>query len=897
MAECLALADLGASINIMPFFVWKRLSLPNLTPTCMTLELAYRSISRPVRVAEDVYVKVGSFHFPADFVVIDFNADPRVPLVLERSFLKTERALIDVFEGELTLHVFNLDQTSRYSANYSNMTETRIDVIDMACEDDFLLEEVNAFLANEDDPTSLEFYQPYLDPEGDILLLEAFLNDDPSLPPLNQGNYLPEEVELKDLPPHLEYAFLEGDDKLPVIIAKDLSVEEKTALITFLKSHKRAITWKLFDIKGIDPEFSTHKILMKEDFEPAAQHQRRVNPKIYDVIKQEGRPAKTPLKVLRLLFLGASSCPEESSKSKEALHELRASLCTCLTNGMILPLQALLLRSREKLKKEQLLEVCPCHRDQPGITTLGLLVGFPPSQSITLKLIYSQSCLKSIFTTHHIEDLLHVRDPNLRINGSYHLLKGMRLLLVKAFNPFNQQMSAVTTAMTAILKQFQATPPPAFVKADLAEYTIKVPPPPIQKYKPPSQRDFVMHQKDPLHPNIPYPSRMLKQKQQEKDEVQIHKFWQMFKQLYINITLADALILMPKYRKMLKALLSNKEKLQELANTPFNENCSAVILKKLPEKLGDLGKFLIPCLPELISTRMTLELANRAICTPAGIARDVFIPVGKFTFPTDFVIVDYENDPIVPLILGRPFLRTARALIDVHGEKMILRDSDERLTLNMRHDTSSYSNQPQKESINLINVFNNLNEDFLKNLFLINQQSGNPTFFSHLELTSSKVKDIFDPEGGNVLPEKLLDLDSTEDLHPPLHVNPLSGSTTSFHSPSHLLEEFANELALITFPLEYDDDLQFDIESDLKEIEYLLHHDPIKDIDSSLKDSIDQSNLADLNDNFVYSMLEMFTNEHALDYSSPPLFDEYDDDLFEVESDTKNVYDDPFDST
>nr|GEX40827.1 reverse transcriptase domain-containing protein [Tanacetum cinerariifolium] len=142
----------------------------------------------------------------------------------------------------------------------------------------------------------------------DILLLEAFLNDDTSLTPPNQRNYLPEVhkelkiceaksdkssvdeppvVELKVLPPHLEYEFLEGDDKLPVIIANDLSVEEKTALITILKSHKRAIAWKLYDIKGINPEFCTYKILMEEDFTPAVQHQRRVNPKIHDVIKQE----------------------------------------------------------------------------------------------------------------------------------------------------------------------------------------------------------------------------------------------------------------------------------------------------------------------------------------------------------------------------------------------------------------------------------------------------------------------------------------------------------------------------------------------------------------------------------------------------------------------------------
>nr|GEW42610.1 hypothetical protein [Tanacetum cinerariifolium] len=239
---------------------------------------------------------------------------------------------------------------------------------------------------------------------------------------------------------------------------------------------------------------------------------------------------------------------------------------------------------------------------------------------------------------------------------------------------------------------------------------------------------------------------------------------------------------------------------------------------------------------------------------------------------------------------------TDRALIDVHGEEMIFRDGDERLTLNMRHDTSSYSNQPQKESINMINIYDDSSEDFLENLFVTNHQSGNPTFSPHPNLTSPEVKDdVFDPEGGNVLIDKLLDLDSTKDLHPPYNVNPLSDSTTSSSSSSHFLEEFADELALITFP-PGNDDLLFDIESDHKEIEYLLHHDLIKDMDSIIKDSVDQSNLADLNDNLVDTMPEMFTDEHALHYSSPPLYDEYDDDLFEDESDTKYVYDDPFDS-
>nr|GEY19298.1 hypothetical protein [Tanacetum cinerariifolium] len=304
MAECLALADLDESINLMPLSVWNKLSLLDLSPTYMTLELADRLISCPVGVVEDVFVKVGTFHFSADFVVVDFDADPRVPLILRRSFLKIERALIDMFE---VLGFFDVIVSGNPTSYYDSIVSTTSPTLTTFGESDFLLEEVDAFLALEDDPTSLEVDQSYVDIGGDILLLEAFLNDDPSLPPPNQGNYLP-QVELKDLTSHLEYAFLEGDDKLAVIIVKDLSVKEKASLITVLKSHKRAIAWELSDIKGIDPKFYTHKILMKEDFEPAVQHQRRVNPKIHNVIKNE---------VLKLLDAGLiypiSDSPGETS--------------------------------------------------------------------------------------------------------------------------------------------------------------------------------------------------------------------------------------------------------------------------------------------------------------------------------------------------------------------------------------------------------------------------------------------------------------------------------------------------------------------------------------------------------------------------------------------------------
>nr|GEX14448.1 reverse transcriptase domain-containing protein [Tanacetum cinerariifolium] len=250
----------------------------------MTVELADRSITRPIRVAEDIFVKVGKFHFPTDFVVVHFEADPRVPLILGRSFLRTGRALIDVFREEITLQVndkaltFNLNHTTRYSSTYDDMSVNRIDVIDVAREEyaqemlcfsnnslggnptstsepiisdsspslipfegsDFILEEIEAYLKN--DLISPEIDHADCDSEGDICLIEKLLNDDPFQLPsmdLKQRELVkakslieePPELELKDLPSHLEYAYLGGVDKLPVIIAKELKVDEKEALL------------------------------------------------------------------------------------------------------------------------------------------------------------------------------------------------------------------------------------------------------------------------------------------------------------------------------------------------------------------------------------------------------------------------------------------------------------------------------------------------------------------------------------------------------------------------------------------------------------------------------------------------------------------------------------------
>nr|GFA20459.1 reverse transcriptase domain-containing protein [Tanacetum cinerariifolium] len=248
MDECLALADLGASINLMPFSAWEALLLPELTPTCMALELADRSVSKPIGIAKDVSFKVGVFYFPADFVVVDFEPDPQVPLILERCFLKTGRALIDDILGFSDTTV-----SGNPTPHDDPIVSITSPTLTLFGDSDFLLfEEADAFLDLEDDPDSLKINPFYYDPKGDILLLETILNSEP-LPPLpNHKQYMPLykkelkvceaktvkssvdeplEVELKDLPPHLEYAFLEGDNKLPVIISKDLGGEEKSALI------------------------------------------------------------------------------------------------------------------------------------------------------------------------------------------------------------------------------------------------------------------------------------------------------------------------------------------------------------------------------------------------------------------------------------------------------------------------------------------------------------------------------------------------------------------------------------------------------------------------------------------------------------------------------------------
>nr|GEY53844.1 DNA-directed DNA polymerase [Tanacetum cinerariifolium] len=344
-------------------------------------------------------------------------------------------------------------------------------------------------------------------------------------------------------------------------------------------------------------------------------------------------------------------------------------------------------------------------------------------------------------------------------------------------NPRNEA-KAITTR-SGILYDGSPIPPPVVEKEPEATKDTELPstediqPPSVQvpeKDKEQIDKPVVVSKSKA---NLPYPSRLVKEKLREKDDILAAKFMEIFRDLNFELRFADALIHMPKFVPMFKKLLNNKDKLIELTKMPLNENCSAVVLKKLPEKLGDLGRFLIPCdflefdnclaladlganvnlmplsiwkklrLPTLNDTKMVLELADITISKPTGVAENVFVKVGKFYFPADFVVLDFIVDPRVPLILGRPFLSTADALIDVYEGEIILRHDEKSLTLKCGDTPSiSYNNF---ESLNKVDLIDATSDAFIA----IDD-----------EPISSKIDaTYYDPEGDILILEALLNSD------------------------------------------------------------------------------------------------------------------------------------------
>nr|GEW28568.1 reverse transcriptase domain-containing protein [Tanacetum cinerariifolium] len=315
-------------------------------------------------------------------------------------------------------------------------------------------------------------------------------------------------------------------------------------------------------------------------------------------------------------------------------------------------------------------------------------------------------------------------------------------------------------------------------------------PSPVMEKEPEATKDTEL----PSTTNFPYPSRLAKEKLHEKDDILAAKFMEIFRYLHFELSFADALVHIPKFAPMFKKFLNNKHKLIELTKTPLNENCSAVVLKKLSEKLGDPGRFLIPCdfsefdnclaladlgasinlmplsiwkklrLPTLNDTKMVLELADRTISKPTGVAENVFVKVGKFYFPADFVVLDFIADPRVPVILGRPFLSTAHAIIDVYEGGTILRHDEQSLTLKCGDTTSILYNN--FDSLNKIDLIDAGESDFYSEEI--------ENFLNDDSIPTGIENSVFNPEGDILFLEKLLNEDSFQ--LPPMNLNQVKSS-------------------------------------------------------------------------------------------------------------------------
>ncbi|KAD6118908.1 hypothetical protein E3N88_10179 [Mikania micrantha] len=312
-----ALADLGASINFMPYSIYKQLDLGEPAPTRMSLALADRSVKYPRGIVENVLVKVDKFVFPVDFVILDMQADDRVPLITGQPFLRTAKALIDVYERKISLRVgddtvtFDVVKSMRNSSGqddqvyfldafFSTMDRCLdyIRGVDLLGDKD--LGDSDERVEGMGVKVQAAAIEAYLDYIPSSLAVEpsvypTVFEVESSEPADKPSVEAPPSLELKELPPHLEYAFLDGDSDLPVIISAALTDVEKSRLIVVLREHKQAIAWKLMDIKGIHPSFCMHRILLEEDYKLVVQPQRRLNPNMGEVVKKE---------VLRLLDAG-----------------------------------------------------------------------------------------------------------------------------------------------------------------------------------------------------------------------------------------------------------------------------------------------------------------------------------------------------------------------------------------------------------------------------------------------------------------------------------------------------------------------------------------------------------------------------------------------------------------
>nr|GEV20797.1 Pol polyprotein [Tanacetum cinerariifolium] len=641
----------------------KKLSLPELTPTLMTLELADRSITRPKGVAKYVFVKVGKFYFPIDFVVVDFKADPRVPLILGRSLLRTSHALNDVYGEEITLWVndesitFNFENlTADHSSRLENPHKDVLENKDI--NENFPLETLRS-LSSGSTLWQGKISQRDEMPQNAIQVCEIFdvCGIDFMGPfPSSKGN---------------KYILIAVDYLSKWVEVKALPTNDARVVVKFLKS--------LFS------RFGTPRAIISD------RGTHFCNDQFARVMSKKS--CHLPIELEHKAYWGLKhvnfNLKIAGDHQKLQLNELNELRDQAYENSLIY---------KERTKKLHNFKI------KNHIFNVGDQVLLFNSRlkifSGKLKTHWSGPfTIAQVFPYGTIE-LSQPNGPNFKVNGHR----------VNHYFGGDIPSKAITTRSGMSYKE-PPIPPPGVEQQEPTEVT--------KDTELPSTKDI-----QPL---------LTKEKICEKDDILAAKLMEIFRDLHFELSFADALVHMPKFGPMFNKLLNNKNKLIELTKTLLNEICSAVVLKKLSEKLGDPGRFLIPCdfskfdnclaladlgasinllplsiwknlkLPTLNDTKLVLELADRTISKPTGVAENVFVKVGKFYFPVDFVVLDFIADPRVSLILGRPFLSTAHAIINVHEREIILIQNQQSLIIQCG-DIPSIKRFEQTNKIDFINA-------------------------------------------------------------------------------------------------------------------------------------------------------------------------------------------------
>nr|GEW65910.1 hypothetical protein [Tanacetum cinerariifolium] len=852
---CLALADLEASINLMPLSIWKKLKLPMLNDTKMVLELADRTISKPTGVTENVFVKVGKFYFLTDFVVLDFVADLRVSLILGRPFLSTAHTIINVHEREI---IIRQNQQSLTIQCGDIPSINKIDFIN-AGGIDFESEEIKNFLNDDSIPFGVEDSPFNMD--EDILFLESLLSKDP-IPPhpiISNQTRLPIEEpkhSFKIGHEHFNTNLVTNDvaesstkNLIPIPHECEVVSENRKgeARIWLDKEPSRSIlTWEDLVSKFINQFFPPSKttyfrneitiFLQKpnETFNEAWErfkdllrqcphhgfselHQldtfyNALNPNDQDAFDSAvggNFMDKIPRECLSII---ENKLDIRMNRFEKSLNDMKNSFVTptaplkaveevCVTCGAnhsynqcpltrgndfpffhdnIQQFQATavgnFIQNRNQNVSNQMrppgfnqpkqqnnqsrYQGNNFNQNQNRQNNQGAVYQNRPQQALN----YQAPAQQNTVTHSKFEAYTNANDANMNnLQLNFDNFQKNQQDFQKKFEQkqddfqnqmmnFMQNLYNNKPSSSSSLPSNTIPNPKGEAKAITTRsgMTYKEPPipPPVQvrvqvQEDKPNQEPSVIIPK--AKANLHYPSRLVKENIHEKDDILAAKFMEIFRDLHFELSFADALVHMPKFTPMFKKLLNNKNKLIELTKTPLNENYSTIVLKKLPEKLGDPGRFLIPCdffefdnclaladleasihlmplsiwkklkLPTLNDTKMVLELADRTISKPTGVAENIFVKVGKFYFPADFVVLDFVGDPRVPLILGRPFLSTVHAIINVHEREIIIRQNQQSLTIQCS-DIPSIKKVEQINKIDFINAVGiNLESEEIEN--------------------------------------------------------------------------------------------------------------------------------------------------------------------------------------